>query len=70
MGNVLESVTIKEYPVIAEIKNKMMELGASVSLMSGSGPTVFGIFENEQKAKDAAKIFEKDFKEVIVTKTV
>ena len=70
MGNVLESVTINEYPVIAEIKNKMMELGASVSLMSGSGPTVFGIFENEQKAKDAAKIFKNDFKEVIVTKTV
>ena len=70
MGNVLESVTIKEYPIIAEIKNKMMELGASVSLMSGSGPTVFGIFENEQKAKDAAKIFKNDFKEVIVTKTV
>lgn len=70
MGNVLESVTVKEYPVIDEIKNKMMDLGASVSLMSGSGPTVFGIFENEQKAIDAAQVFKKDFKEVIVTKTV
>jgi len=70
MGNVLESVTVKEYPVIDEIKNNMMDLGACVSLMSGSGPTVFGIFENEQKAIDAAQVFKKDFKEVIVTKTV
>ena len=70
MGNVLESVTVKEYPVIDEIKNKMYSLGAQVSLMSGSGPTVFGIFENEQKAVEAAKIFKKDFKEVIVTQTV
>lgn len=70
MGNVLESVTVKEYPVINEIKSKMKELGASISLMSGSGPTVFGIFENEQKAIDASEIFKKEFKEVIVTKTV
>ena len=70
MGNVLESVTVKEYPVINEIKNKMMDLGACVSLMSGSGPTVFGIFDNDQKAIDAAGVFNNDFKEVIVTKTV
>lgn len=70
MGNVLESVTVKEYPVIDEIKQKMYSLGASVSLMSGSGPTVFGIFENKQKAIDAAEIFKRDFKEVIVTQTV
>ncbi len=70
MGNVLESVTIKEYPVISQIKNKMYALGASVSLMSGSGPTVFGIFENKQKALEAAKIFKNDFSEVIVTETV
>ena len=53
MGNVLESVTIKEYPVIAQIKNKMMELGADISLMSGSGPTVFGLFDNIEDAKKA-----------------
>ncbi len=70
MGNVLESVTIKEYPIIDQIKSKMYSLGALVSLMSGSGPTVFGIFENDEKAKYAAEIFKKDFKEVIVTQTV
>lgn len=44
LGNVLETVTVKEYPVIQEIKDKMLEFGAIGSLMSGSGPTVFGLF--------------------------
>ena len=53
-GNVLESVTIKEYPIIGEIKNAMLSLGAITSLMSGSGPTVFGLFDDK---KDAEKAF-------------
>lgn len=53
MGNVLETVTIPNYPVIAEIKDHMMEHGAINSMMSGSGPTVFGLFENEDKAAAA-----------------
>ena len=53
MGNVLESVTIPAYPIIAEIKEHMMEHGAVGSMMSGSGPTVFGLFENEDTAKAA-----------------
>ena len=48
LENVLETVTIPAYPVIARIKEKMLELGAAASLMSGSGPTVFGIFPPEQ----------------------
>lgn len=70
MGNVLESVTIKEYPVIDRIKYQMKEQGAVVSMMSGSGPTVFGIFDNKARAEKAAEFFKKEFKEVIVTKTV
>ena len=50
LGNVLETVTIPEYPVIEEIKNYMKEHGALNAMMSGSGPTVFGIFEDEEKA--------------------
>ncbi len=50
LGNVLESVTVKEYPVIDKLKKKMLELGAINSLMSGSGPTVFGIFEDRKQA--------------------
>ncbi len=53
MGNVLETVTVKAYPVIDTIKNRMRELGAVGSLMSGSGPTVFGIFLEESKAQEA-----------------
>ncbi len=53
MGNVLETVTIPAYPVIGEIKKTMLECGALGSLMSGSGPTVFGIFEDKEKAEKA-----------------
>ena len=53
MGNVLETVTIPAHPEIAEIKKCMMEHGALGSLMSGSGPTVFGIFDDLDKAKFA-----------------
>lgn len=53
MGNVLETVTIPNYPVIAEIKEHMMEHGALNAMMSGSGPTVFGLFEDENTAADA-----------------
>ncbi|HOO28025.1 MAG TPA: 4-(cytidine 5'-diphospho)-2-C-methyl-D-erythritol kinase [Lachnospiraceae bacterium] len=50
MSNVLETVTIREYPVIRQIKEHMMEGGALNALMSGSGPTVFGLFEEERTA--------------------
>lgn len=53
MENVLETVTVKAYPVIEEIKRFMKEQGALKALMSGSGPTVFGIFEREEKAQAA-----------------
>lgn len=53
MENVLETVTIPAHPIIATISDKMLELGADNSLMSGSGPTVFGIFTDEKIAKMA-----------------
>lgn len=58
MGNILESVTIQEYPQIQTLKNLMIEENAINSLMSGSGPTVFGLFENMEdayKAKEKIK---------------
>ena len=54
MGNVLEKVTIEEYPVIEEIKSVMKDNGALNAMMSGSGPTVFGIYDDKQQAKNAA----------------
>ena len=54
-GNVLENVTIPAYPVINEIKRTMIDNGAIGSMMSGSGPTVFGIFDSPAAAKQAMK---------------
>jgi 4-diphosphocytidyl-2-C-methyl-D-erythritol kinase len=51
MYNVLEPVTAARYPEIVKIKQKMMDFGASAALMSGTGPTVFGIADKESKAK-------------------
>ena len=51
MGNVLETVTEKENPIITQIKDLMKEQGATGALMSGSGPTVFSIFTEEEKAR-------------------
>lgn len=53
LGNVLETVTEKNYPVIRKIKDTMLEHGAIGSLMSGSGPTVFGLFTNPKAAQEA-----------------
>ena len=50
-GNVLETVTIPAYPVIEEIKDVMKKGGALNACMSGSGPTVFGLFDDREKAK-------------------
>lgn len=55
MGNVLETVTIPNYPVIDEIKKHMLSNGAVGAMMSGSGPTVFGMFDDEDTAKKAYK---------------
>ena len=53
LGNVLETVTEKEYPIINDIKENMIKMGAVNSIMSGSGPTVFGLFDDVERAKYA-----------------
>lgn len=55
MGNVLETVTIPAHPIIQEIKDFMMAEGAVNAMMSGSGPTVFGLFEDKQLAEKACE---------------
>lgn len=54
MGNVLEQVMLKEYPVLQTIKDVMIKAGALNAMMSGSGPTVFGVFDSRSRAKAAA----------------
>ena len=70
MGNVLESVTCVNYPEIQVLKEIMMKYGAMNAMMSGSGPTVFGLFEKEETAQAAAEeIKERALsKQVYVTK--
>lgn len=53
--NVMEEVTVSEYPVIEKLKSIMLENGALNSIMSGSGPTVFGLFDDRKKAQAAMK---------------
>ena len=67
--NVMESVTEKMYPIIGGIKKKMLKNGALGALMSGSGPTVFGIFDDYGKAFAAAESFSYQFKDTFLTKT-
>ncbi|MBR5239551.1 MAG: 4-(cytidine 5'-diphospho)-2-C-methyl-D-erythritol kinase [Clostridia bacterium] len=55
MYNVLEEVTVKKHPLISELKSVMLEEGALGSVMSGSGPSVFGIFDSLEAAKNAQK---------------
>ena len=72
LSNVLETVTIPENPIIAELKRYLTEIGAIGSLMSGSGPTTFGIFKNMETAKKAyekAKVDYPDF-DVVLCRTM
>ena len=66
MGNVLETVTIPRYPVIQEIKEHMKDHGALNAMMSGSGPTVFGLFDDRKMAEYACEAL----KESRLAKTV
>lgn len=72
LSNVLETVTIPENPIIAELKRYLTEIGAIGSLMSGSGPTTFGIFKNMETAKktyEKAKADYPDF-DVVLCRTM
>ena len=66
MGNVLEKVTVPMHPEIEEIKQEMKEAGALGAMMSGSGPTVFGLFES----RAAARAAQRNFREKELTRQV
>jgi 4-diphosphocytidyl-2-C-methyl-D-erythritol kinase len=57
LSNDLETVTIERFPVIAEIKRRLLDRGAQFVLMTGSGPTVFGVFRDRTAAVEAAEDF-------------
>ncbi len=68
--NVLESATIKRYEVISKLKEMMKEAGAMASLMSGSGPTVFGLAETQEQAENIAAAVRLPDVDVFITKTI
>lgn len=70
MVNVLEEVIHSKYPIINEIKNILLELGANGSLMSGSGSTVFGVFNDKKAAKNAFEKIDKSSWQCILTETI
>lgn len=72
LSNVLETVTIPNYPIISEVKDFLVEHGAISSLMSGSGPTIFGIFDNKKTAYKALKAMKKikDVKQAYVVEPI
>lgn len=71
MGNVLESVTAKAFPEIEAIKEAMRANGAEISLMSGSGPTVFAFVESEERGKQIAAVLRRTFAiDIELTKTL
>ena len=67
--NVLEEYTLRAYPVVAELKDRMKKAGADFALMSGSGPTVFGIFSSMKKAENAAEEIQRAGLEAYWTRT-
>ncbi|CCQ93892.1 4-diphosphocytidyl-2-C-methyl-D-erythritol kinase [[Clostridium] ultunense Esp] len=70
MANVMEGVVIKKYPIIGEIKKDMIRCGALGSIMSGSGPTVFGLFDDEEKLYRCKEELEGKIPKVLVAKTI
>ena len=70
MTNVMEQVVIPEHPILEEIKNTMMYYGALGSIMSGSGPTVFGLFDDEARLHRCKEELRKNIEKVFVAKTI
>lgn len=68
--NLLENVVLRKYPVLKNIKQTLARNGSVVTLMSGSGPTIYGIFKDIRGAENAAKIVSRNNNEVIITRTI
>jgi len=65
--NDFEDIVLREYPVVGEIKRVLREMGAEVSLMSGSGPTIFGLFRNRETAEKAREAVKPEWSSIVQT---
>lgn len=70
MKNVLENVTLRKHNKIRTIKKQLLELGAIGAMMSGSGPSVFGFFDDILTAQKCYDAMKKEYKEVFLTRTI
>lgn len=70
MENVLEAVCLSEHPILIQAKKDLIEMGAIFSQMSGSGPTIFGIFESYDEACKAKEELRKKYKTVYICSPV
>ena len=70
MKNLLENVTLKRHKVIINIKEDMIRLGSIGSMMSGSGPTVFGFFDDMLKAQRCYEYMKKKYEDTFITRTI
>ena len=70
MKNQMESVTFDSIPQLAEIKKELLATGALAALMSGSGPTMFGLYETMEQAETAYSSLYGKYRFVVLTRTV
>lgn len=70
LKNVLENVTANKHKIIKSIKEQFLECRALGTIMSGSGPTVYGLFDNDKFANDAMKHFSKKYRSIYKIKTI
>ena len=70
MKNLLENVTLRNNKSIIQIKRSMINYGAVGSMMSGSGPTVFGFFDDMLKAQKCYDDMKKKYADTFITRTI
>ena len=70
MRNLLENVTLRKHKILIKIKEEMLEDGAVGSMMSGSGPSVFAMFDDMLKAQKSFEKMKEKYKEVFITRTI
>ena len=70
LGNVFEGVLPEEYHEVFHIKKRLMELSALNAAMSGSGPTVFGVFAEQETARRAAEVLKETYQQTYLAMPV
>lgn len=70
LGNVFEQVLPEEYGEVFAIKQRLVDCGALNAAMSGSGPTVFALFDREEIARRAVEMLKKDYPETFLARPV